>query len=107
MQAKAANVVQHLGGPTSVARILGVARSQPGRRVNGTESPSTTSTKHVIDLDYVLSRLDQMYEPDTAVTWLTSPNAFLDGARPLDGLLADGPAEVVGALDASVAGSFA
>jgi hypothetical protein len=68
LQAKAANVVQHLGGPTAVARHLRVAKSQPGRWVRGTEAPSAESTKHLLDLEYVLSRLEQLYEPDAART---------------------------------------
>lgn len=107
LQVKAANVVQHLGGTSSVARILKVAKSQPGRWVKGTETPSARSTKHLVDLDYVLSRLEQLYEPESAKTWIASPNAFLSGARPIDVLLTEGPAEVIEAIDASVAGSFA
>ncbi|MGI8575193.1 MAG: antitoxin Xre/MbcA/ParS toxin-binding domain-containing protein [Egibacteraceae bacterium] len=107
LQAKAANVVQHFGGATSVARMLRVARSQPGRWVRGTEQPSARSTRHLVDLDYVVSRLAQLYEPATATTWIASPNAFLNGARPIDVLLTEGPAEVIAAIDASVAGSFA
>jgi uncharacterized protein (DUF2384 family) len=58
-------------------------------------------------MDYVLSRLEQLYEPVTARTWLTSPNSYLNGANPIDVLLAEGPSEVIAAIDASVAGSFA
>lgn len=107
LQAKAANVVEHLGGPTATARVLGVAKSQPGRWVKGTEVPSTTATKHLVDLDYVLSRLEQLYEPSTARDWLVSPNSYLGGARPLDVLLRQGPAEVIGAIDGVMAGSYA
>lgn len=35
LQAKAANVVTHLGGPTNVAKLLNVAKSQPRRWLRG------------------------------------------------------------------------
>lgn len=107
IQMKAANVVQHLGGPSNVASILRVARSQPGRWVRGVEAPSAKSAKHLLDLDYVLSRLEGVYDSETAETWLTSPNSFLNGARPLDVLLTDGPSKVIEAIDATIAGSYA
>lgn len=107
LQAKAANVVRHLGGPTSVARVLQVAKSQPGRWAQGLETPSADSARHVLDLDYVLSRLEQVYGSNTAHVWLTSPNAFLGGARPIDVLMLDGPSAVIEAIDAAVSGSYA
>lgn len=107
LQAKAANVVTRLGGPSNVAKLLQVAKSQPGRWVRGVEAPSERPAKHLLDLDYALSRLEQVYDPDTATTWLTSPNAFLEGARPVDVLLTDGPAAVIEAIDATAAGSYA
>lgn len=107
VQARAAHVVERLGGPTRAAEVLGVARSQPGRWVRGTEAPSAAPARRLLDLDYVLARLEQLYEPATAQVWLRSPNAFLGGASPLDVLAADGPAEVVRAIDAAVAGSYA
>jgi uncharacterized protein (DUF2384 family) len=107
IQVKAANVVEHLGGSSATARVLGVARSQPGRWVKGTEAPSAASTKQVVDLDYVLSRLQQLYGPEVAREWLTSPNSYLDGARPLDVLMAEGPSDVIKAIDATIGGAYA
>lgn len=107
LQAKAANLVRHLGGPTTVARVLQVAKSQPGRWERGLETPSADSARHVLDLDYVLSRLEQVYGSDTAHVWLTSPNAFLGGAHPMDVLMLEGPSAVIEAIDATVAGSYA
>jgi len=107
MRVKAHHVVERLGGPTATARVVGVARSQPSRWVKGEERPSPTSRKHLLDLEYVLSRLDDLYRPAVARGWLESPNAFLGGARPLDVLLRDGPAPVIEAIDATMAGSYA
>ncbi len=107
IQVKAANVVNLLGGPTEAARWLDVARSQPSRWVKGTELPSPASTRAVIDIDYIFSRLLQLYERDTALTWLRSPNSYLGGATPRIVLREQGPARVVEAIDATLSGSYA
>ena len=106
-RAKAKHVIQRVGGPTATARLIGVATSQPSRWVRGQEAPSARSRKHVLDLDYVLSRLEELYEPSVAARWLESPNSFLDGASPMDVLLLEGPAPVIEAVDATIAGSYA
>jgi uncharacterized protein (DUF2384 family) len=107
LQVKARYVIQRLGGPTATARLVGVAKSQPSRWVEGREAPSPRSRKHLLDLDYVLSRLEDLYEASTAARWLDSPNSFLDGARPMDVLLHEGPGPVIEAVDATIAGSYA
>lgn len=106
-RAKTTYVIERVGGPTATARLFGVAKSQPSRWAKGQEAPSPRSRKHILDLDYVLSRLEDLYEPETAAQWLDSPNAFLDGARPVDVLLHEGPAPVIEAVDATIAGSYA
>lgn len=107
LQVKARYVIQRLGGPTATARLVGVAKSQPSRWVEGREAPSPRSRKHLLDLDYVLSRLEDLYEASVAARWLDSPNSFLDGARPMDVLLHEGPGPVIEAVDATIACSYA
>ena len=106
-RAKTTYVIERVGGPTATARLIGVAKSQPSRWVTGQEAPSPRSRKRILDLDYVLSRLEDLYEPEVAARWLDSPNSFLDGARPVDVLLREGPAPVIEAVDATIAGSYA
>lgn len=106
-QVKAEHVIRRVGGPTATARLIGVAKSQPSRWAKGQEAPSPRSRKHILDLDYVLSRLEDHYEPAVAARWLESPNSFLDGARPMEVLLREGPAAVIRAVDATIAGSYA
>jgi hypothetical protein len=62
--------------------------------------------RKVLDLDYVLSRLSQLYPADVADTWLRSFNAHL-GARPIDVLMLRGAGPVVEAIDAEAEGAFA
>ena len=48
-----------------------------------------------------------LWQPRVAIDWLTSANAYLDGARPVDVLKVRGSAEVIDSLDAAAAGVFA
>lgn len=106
-QVKTEHVIERVGGPTAAARLIGVAKSQPSRWARGREAPSARSRRRILDLDYVFSRLEDLYEPEVAARWLESPNSFLGGARPMDVLLQDGPAPVIEAIDATIAGSYA
>lgn len=107
LQMKVARAASFLGGKAELARYVGVSRSQPGRWMEASEFPSPESRRLVQDLEYVVSRLEGLWEERTARTWLGSPNAFLDGARPMDVLRDEGPAPVIAALDAAAAGSYA
>ena len=55
----------------------------------------------------LLSAAEDLWDRETARTWLVSPNGYLDGARPIDVLLTRGPHEVRDAIDAAVSGAYA
>jgi hypothetical protein len=93
-------------GNNRVAELLQVSRSQPSRWRSGKEGIGPESMRKVLDLDYVLSRLSQLYPADVADTWLRSFNAHL-GARPIDVLMLRGAGPVVEAIDAEAEGAFA
>jgi hypothetical protein len=93
-------------GNNKVAELLQVSRSQPSRWRTGKEGIGPESARKVLDLEYVLSRLAQLYAPDVAEIWLRSFNAHL-GARPIDVLKLRGAGPVVGAIDAEAEGAFA
>ncbi len=59
------------------------------------------------DFDLVLERACQVWEPSVARVWLHSQNAHLGGARPIDVLRERGAQEVLDALDAAAAGTYA
>ncbi|MDO8562398.1 MAG: MbcA/ParS/Xre antitoxin family protein [Candidatus Limnocylindria bacterium] len=61
----------------------------------------------MLDLDYVVTRLHQLWVPDVAAIWLESPNAHLGGATPVDVLRQRGAADVVHAIDAEAEGAYA
>lgn len=94
-------------GNNQVAELLRVSRSQPSRWRTGAEGLIATNQRAVLDLDYVVARLHQLWTPDVAEVWLESPNAHLGGATPLDVLRQRGAAEVIRAIDAEAQGAYA
>lgn len=107
IRAKASAVVEMAGSRAKVASILGVARTQPGQWISGREAPSTDSWQHLADLEYVMSRVALVWHPEMVMDWMGAPNAFLDGARPFDVLKLYGPGDVIAAINAESAGSYA
>lgn len=99
-------LVEVVGG-AELARMLGVSRSQPTRWRSGAEQPGPDAARGLVDLDHVMTRALMLWPARVATDWLTSANAFLDGARPIDVLKVRGSAEVIDALDAATAGVYA
>jgi hypothetical protein len=93
-------------GNNWVAEMLGVSRSQPSRWRTKEEGISPENARQVTDLEYVISRLLQLYSPDLARVWLVSYNAYLEG-RPVDVLHLRGALAVAPAIDAEAQGAFA
>ena len=94
-------------GNNEVATLLGVSRSQPSRWRRGLEGLGPANRRAVIDLDYIVTRLQELYVPDVAKVWLTSPNAFLGGGTPVETLRQRGVLDVIAAIDAEAAGAYA
>ncbi len=107
LRVKIAIVTEALGSKARAAEYLGVARSQPGKWLAGEESPNPRARRLIQDFDYVWGRLIDDRSPEVAELWLGSPNAFLSGATPISWMRARGAEDVVGAIDAEEAGSFA
>ena len=68
---------------------------------------ATASRTPGADTASVLRRALLVWEPPVAVVWLRSPNAFLGDARPIDLAVSRRAGEVLGALDAALAGAYA
>lgn len=96
-----------LVGGAELARMLGVSRSQPTRWRSGAEQPGPDAARGLVDLDHVMTRALMLWPARVTSDWLTSANAYLDGARPIDVLRVRGSAEVIDALDAANAGVYA
>jgi hypothetical protein len=102
---KLARLVESMGN-NWVAGMLAVSPSQPSRWRTGEEGISGENARRVTDLEYVMSRLLQLYAPTTAKVWLESYNAHLEG-RPVDVLHLRGAMAVAEAIDAEAAGAYA
>ncbi len=102
-----AEFLVHILGNQGAADILSVSKSQPSRWKTGKETPSPVAARRLVDLDHVLARFLLLWDKSLAQGWLTSSNGFLDGARPIDVILTKGSSEVIDAIEAEAAETFA
>ncbi len=105
LAARLAQLIHDLGS-NRVASLLDVSASQPSRWRTGEERIGAENQRRLLDLDYVMARLLQLYPREQAEIWLTSHNAHL-GSRPVDVLRLRGAAAVVAAIDAEAEGAYA
>lgn len=99
-------VSQDLGGQARLARVLGVSPSRVSRWTR-TEEPDPVNRRKVEAVEFVLARLLDVFDRDTALKWLQGFNAHLGGRRPVDLLGQGRVAEVLAALEAEETGSYA
>jgi hypothetical protein len=102
---KLAHLVESMGN-NWVAGMLEVSPSQPSRWRTGEEGISPENARRLTDLEYVMSRLLQLYSPSLAKVWLESYNAHLEG-RPVDVFHLRGALAVAEAIDAEAQGAYA
>lgn len=100
-------LVDAVGGGRRLAAMLGVSPSQPSRWASGQERPGSRVAPLLIDLEHVVARVRLIWPEPAATTWITSANAHLGGARPIDVLALSGPGSVLSALDADAWGGSA
>jgi hypothetical protein len=89
-----------------LADWLGVDRSQLTRYKRG-QQPRGEAAWRLLGLDTVVAALRQVLEPGVIPDWLHGINAHLNHQRPLDVLRAGRLAEVIAAVEAERAGSYA
>lgn len=92
-------------GNNRVAELLGVNRSQPSRWRTGKEGLAAENRRAVLDLDYVVARLHQVWVPEVAEIWLNSSNPRLGGGTPVEALRRRGVGDVIAAIDAEYQGA--
>lgn len=105
-KAKLRELTRDLGGQARVAEILGVSRSRVSRWLR-TERPDRENRRKLEAVEFILSRLLDRYERETALKWLHGFNAHLGDRRPLDLVAAGRVTEVLAALEADETGAYA
>jgi transcriptional regulator with XRE-family HTH domain len=99
-------VTKDLGSQARVARLLGVSPSRVSRWLR-TEDPDPPNRRKLEGAEFVLTRLLSLYQRDAAIDWLLGLNPILGGRRPIDVLSAGRITDVLAAIDADEAGSYA
>lgn len=94
-------------GDATLAYLLDVRRAQLSRWLSGADRPGPVHGRAVLDLDYVVARLQQVWVPQLTLLWLGSPNAHLGGAVPAEVLRRWQVGEVIRAIDAAAEGAYA
>lgn len=93
-------------GSNAVARLLDVSPATVTNWKQRKRSMDPRYARRVTDLYYVLNRAFQTFQPDTAMRWLAGCDPFLEGQRPIDVLVLQGPARLIAALDAHESGAY-
>ncbi len=99
-------VARDLGNQARVARALGVSPSRVSRWLR-TEEPEAENRRKLEGVEFVLSRLLGLYRRETAIAWLQGINPQLGDRRPIDLLAAGRITDVLAAIDADEAESYA
>lgn len=99
-------LTQDFRSSAEVARMLGVNRSQVTRWLRGAGIDPLNAEK--IDLlEFVISNLLRVYEPEAARAWLFGLNPFLRDRRPIDVIRSGKIEELLAAIRQERAGSYA
>jgi uncharacterized protein (DUF2384 family) len=63
--------------------------------------------RRIVDLHDILTRILRVYGREAAALWLVGSEPLLGGARPIDVLVMEGAAPVIGAIDGIMQGAYA
>jgi transcriptional regulator with XRE-family HTH domain len=99
-------LAEDLQTQSAVAELLGVSRSQITRWLRGA-GIDPLNAERVDLLEFVLANLLRLYEPDAARAWLFGLNPHLGDRRPIDLVRMGRTEELLQAIRAERAGSFA
>src|SRR3954471_9210762 len=97
---------QDFGSHRKLADLLDVSPAQITRWIRG-KGIDALNADRVHALEIVMSQLLRMYTPEVAAMWLRGLNPHLRDRRPIDLIRRGRTLEVLDAVQASRAGSFA
>jgi uncharacterized protein (DUF2384 family) len=97
---------QDFGSQRKLAQLLDVSPAQVTRWIKG-KGIDAVNADRVDALEIVMSQLLRLYTPDTAAAWLRGFNPYLRDRRPIDLIRRGQTLEVLDAIQAARAGSYA
>jgi DNA-binding transcriptional regulator YdaS (Cro superfamily) len=97
---------QDFGSQRKLAQLLDVSPAQITRWIRG-KGIDDLNADRVDALEIVMSQLLRMYTPEVAAAWLRGLNPHLRDRRPIDVIRRGQTVEVLDAIQAARAGSYA
>ena len=85
--------------PTDVAQLLRTRPETVSRWNSGRNQPQGESLHKLLELEYIVQRLRELYEPEEARLWIFSRHKALDDQRPADLIQQGRTDEVLRAID--------
>jgi transcriptional regulator with XRE-family HTH domain len=82
-----------------VANVAHVSKATVSRWSNGKSAPQPATQLVLSDLNYVVGRLREFYEPDEIRVWLYARNHLLGGERAMDLIHENRTEEVLEAIE--------
>lgn len=67
-----------------VANLLGTRPETVSRWNQGRAYPHAGTEKTLLELEYIVDQLSELYEPDDARIWMFSPQKLLGGEKPAE-----------------------
>ena len=67
-----------------VANLLGTRPETVSRWNQGRAYPHASTEKTLLELEYIVDQLSELYEPNEARLWIFSPQKLLEGASPAE-----------------------
>ena len=90
-----------------IGEIVGVGTRQVQNWASGNGRPASTKRlRQLLDLEYVLELIAEVFDDEGSTMWLHARNRQLDGERPLDLISQNETERVIGLLDRLADGNF-
>lgn len=89
-----------------VASIVDVQVRQVQHWAAGNNHPQGAARERLLELDYVVELLGEVYDDEGIEIWLHSKNRSLDGRRPLDILIGGHFQEITAAVERLTSGTM-
>lgn len=89
-----------------VAELLDTTPQTVSRWQTGRVEPQPDRLQRLLTLEWLVSQLADLYEPDEARLWLFSPHPLLNGKRPADKIAAGEVDDVLAIISQLIDGAY-